>query len=111
VAMPVMAQAMLESIQLLTSVSHVLVDKLLVGLRVNEARCRELMEQSLMMVTSLAPVLGYDQAAKLAKRAMAEGKTIRQAVLEEKLLEASKLDALLDARSMTEPGGSGAAGG
>ncbi|MCC7205064.1 MAG: class II fumarate hydratase [Phycisphaeraceae bacterium] len=111
VAMPVIAQALLESIQLLTSVSHVLVDKLLVGLRVNEARCRELMEQSLMMVTSLAPVLGYDQAAKLAKRAMAEGKTIRQTVLEEKLLEASKLDALLDPRSMTEPGGSGAAGG
>ncbi|MCC7406822.1 MAG: class II fumarate hydratase [Phycisphaeraceae bacterium] len=111
VAMPVMAQAMLESIQLLTNVSHVLVDKLLVDLKVNEARCRELMEQSLMMVTSLAPVLGYDKAAKLAKQAMAQNKTIRQVVLEEKLLEASKLDALLDPRSMTEPGGDGAAGG
>ncbi|MCC7146499.1 MAG: class II fumarate hydratase [Phycisphaeraceae bacterium] len=111
VAMPVMAQAVLESIGLLSNVSHVLVDKLLAGLKVNEARCQELIEKSLMMVTSLAPVLGYDRAAKLAKQAFAEGKTIRHLVREQGLVDEAKLNALLEPRSMTEPGGEGAAGG
>jgi fumarate hydratase class II len=110
VAMPVMADAMMESIQLLTNVSNVFVDNLLANLQVNKERCEALIEQSLMMVTSLAPVLGYDAAAKLAKEAFAEGKTIRQLVKEKKLLDDKKLDALLDPRAMTEPGGDGAGG-
>jgi fumarate hydratase, class II len=111
VAMPVMIDAFLESVSLLANVSNVFVDKLLRDLAVNEQRCAELLEQSLMMVTSLAPVLGYDNAAKLAKQAMAEGKTIRQLVREQKLLDDAKLGALLDPRSMTEPGGDGGSGG
>ena len=103
VAMPVMIDAFLESITLLANVSNVFVDKLLVGLRVNEKRCAELIEQSLMMVTSLAPAIGYDNAAKLAKQAFAEGKTIRELVKAKGLLDDAKLDELLDPRSMTEP--------
>ena len=104
VAMPVMADAMMESIRLLGNVSRVFVDKLLSGLRVNSDRCGELIEQSLMVVTSLAPELGYDLAAKIAKQALAQGKTIRQLVTEEGLLDDAKLDQLLDPRAMTEPG-------
>ncbi len=111
VAMPVMADAMLESIRLLARVSHVFVDKLLMGLQVDEQRCAELIEKSLMLVTVLAPVVGYDHAARLAKQAMAEGKTIRQLVCEQRLLDEAKLNALLDARSMTEPGGESGSGG
>src|SRR6185369_16094453 len=75
VAMPVMADAMMESIHLLTRACHVLVDNLLADLKVNKKRCEELIDQSLMMVTSLAPVLGYDAAAKLAKEGFETGKT------------------------------------
>jgi len=104
VAMPVMIEAMLESIKLLANVSNVFVNKLLNGLQVNQQRCEQLIEQSLMMVTSLAPVLGYDNAAKIAKQAFNENKTIRQLVLDQKLIDEAKLNQLLDARSMTEPG-------
>ena len=111
VAMPVLADALMESIHLLANVCDVFHDKLLQGLEVNADRCRSLIDQSLMMVTSLAPVLGYDEAAKLAKQAFKEGKTIRQLVTERNLIPAPRLNELLDPRSMTEPGGEGAAGG
>ena len=104
VAMPVMIDAFLESVNLLANVSNAFVDKLLVGLEVNEKRCAELIDQSLMMVTSLAPEVGYDNAGRIAKQAFAEGKTIRQLVTEQGLMEKDKLDQLLDPRSMTEPG-------
>ena len=104
VAMPVMIHAVMESLDLLANVSNVLVDKLLVGLEVNEERCRALIDQSLMMVTSLAPVLGYETCAKLAKQAFAEGKTIRQLVADAGLIDEAKLDELLEPLSMTRPG-------
>src|SRR5256714_1264029 len=69
VAMPVMIDAFLESVKLLANVTNVVVDKLLTGLVVNEQRCRELIDQSLMMVTSLAPRIGYEKAAQFAKDA------------------------------------------
>ena len=103
VAMPLMADAMMESIKLLANVSTVLVDKLLDGLEVNAERCEALIDQSLMMVTSLAPELGYDNAAKLAKEAFQENKTIRELVLEKKLLDERRLSALLDPAAMTRP--------
>ncbi len=101
VAMPVMADAMIESIRLLTGACRVMADKLLTGLEVNRTRCAELVERSLMMVTPLATVLGYDTAARLAKEAHESGKTIRQLVREYKLLDDAQLDELLDARKMT----------
>jgi fumarate hydratase, class II len=109
--MPVMADAMQESIHLLARGSDVFVDNLLKDLQVNKSQCEAGIEQSLMMCTSLAPVIGYDNAAKLAKEGFTTGKTIRQLVLEKKLMDEAKLSELLDARSMTEPGSDGAAGG
>jgi fumarate hydratase class II len=110
VAMPVMSDRMMDSIHLLTRACHVFVDKLLDGLEVNKERCEELIDQSLMMVTSLAPEIGYENAAKLAKEAFASGKTIRQLALEKKLLSAERLAELLDPTSMTRPGGEGSGG-
>jgi fumarate hydratase class II len=103
VAMPVMIDAFLESVKLLANVTNVLVDKLLVGLEVNEDRCRELIEQSLMMVTSLAPKIGYEQSAKLAKEAFQSGKTIRQLCRDRAILPDAELDDALDPWKMTEP--------
>ena len=103
VAMPVLIDAFLESTTLLTNVCHVFVDKLLLGLKVNEKRCTELTEQSLMTITSLAPTIGYDNAAQVAKRAMAENKTIRQIVRELELMDDVTLNRMLDADAMTRP--------
>ncbi len=103
VAMPVMIDAFLESVKLLANVSNVLVDKLLTGLAVNEERCRQLIDQSLMMVTSLAPKIGYEKAASFAKEAFDSGKTIRDLCRERKVLPDAELDDALDPWKMTEP--------
>jgi fumarate hydratase class II len=103
VAMPVMIDAFLESVKLLAKATEVLVERLLSGLAVNEQRCRQLIDESLMMVTSLAPRIGYDQAAALAKEAFKSGKTIRQLCHERKLLPEAELDEALDPWKMTEP--------
>jgi fumarate hydratase, class II len=103
VAMPVMIDAFLESVKLLANVSNVMVDKLLDGLQVNAERCRELIDQSLMMVTALAPKIGYEQAAALAKEAFQTGKTIRQLCRDRNLLPEAELNDALDPWKMTEP--------
>ncbi len=103
VAMPVMIDAFLESVKLLANVTNVIVNKLLTGLVVNEERCRELIDQSLMMVTSLAPKIGYEKAAAFAKEAFESGKTIRELCRERKVLPEAELDDALDPWKMTEP--------
>ena len=72
------------------------------------ARCAELIEQSLAMCTSLAPVIGYDRAAGIAKAAFEEGRPVREVALARGVVEAGRLEKLLDARGMTEPGVKGA---
>jgi len=101
--MPVMAHNMLESIRLLSNVCHVFADKCINGLTANTERCTELIEQSLAMCTSLAPLIGYDAAAAIAKEAAQTGKTVRQVALEKKVLDEARLNEVLDPRSMTEP--------
>jgi fumarate hydratase, class II len=103
VAMPVMIDAFLESVKLLSNVTNVMVDKLLRGLEVNEKHCRELIEQSLMMVTSLAPKIGYEKAAALAKEAFNSGKTIRELCRDQKIMSDDELSDALDPWKMTEP--------
>ncbi len=104
VAMPMMAANVLDSIQLLSGSCNTLNQKLIQGLEPDEDRCAELIEGSLAMCTSLVPVIGYDASAKLAYQAYAEGKTVRELALEQGLLDADRLNELLDPRSMTEPG-------
>ena len=103
VAMPVMIDTFIESTSLLANVSNVFVDKVLHRLEVDEARSRHHLDASLMTVTALAPALGYDQAARLAKRALDENKTIRELVVELALLPLERLDELLDYDAMTRP--------
>ncbi|HVO95549.1 MAG TPA: class II fumarate hydratase, partial [Terriglobales bacterium] len=78
VMMPILALKLLESIEFLSNAILALTDKCVFGIEPNEQRCRELVELSLAMVTALAPVTGYDAAARLAHDAVATGKTIRQ---------------------------------
>jgi fumarate hydratase class II len=104
VMMPVLAYNLLEAIELLANTARNFNLKCVSGITANEERCRELAEKSLATVTSLAPKIGYDKAAELAKRAMKEDKTVRVVAREMKLLPESELERLLDLMAMTKPG-------
>ena len=103
VAMPMMAANLMDSITLLAGASTVFTDNCLKGLKINRKIATGLVEKSLMMCTSLAPEIGYDQAAQVAKGAFASGQTVREYVLEHGLVDPKRLDELLDPASMTEP--------
>lgn len=104
VMMPVIAHNLLQSIELLANACSQFEQRCLRGLQADRERCEGLVEQSLAMCTALAPVIGYDAAAKIAKQAYETGKTVRQVALEQKVLPEGELAALLDPRPMTEPG-------
>ena len=111
VMMPVMAHNILESIRLLGNVVDAFTEKCVVGIEANEERCRELVELSMAMVTSLAPKIGYDRAAEIAKESARTGKTVREICREKKVLQENDLESALDPIAMTEPGGTGSGGG
>jgi fumarate hydratase class II len=110
VMLPVTTAAMLESIELLAAATSNFSARCIEGLTATE-RGPALVEQGLMLATALAPVIGYDAAATLAKEALMSGRTIRELALE-RGIDAADVDRLLDPASMTEPGlGAGPAGG
>ena len=104
VMMPMMADNLLESIRLLSKVSRVFVDKCVDGIEASEERCGELIEQSLAMCTSLAPIIGYDAAAAIAKEAYASGSTVREVARKKGVISDEELERVLDPESMTRPG-------
>ena len=103
VMMPVIAHNLLQSIDLLASVSRIFADKCIAGLQADEERCQQMIEQSLAMCTSLAPHIGYDAAAAIAKEAYQTGRTVREVALEKQVLPEEKLSEVLDPLQMTEP--------
>ena len=108
--LPVTADAMLQSITLLAAATDNFSARCVEGVQATE-RGPELVEQGLMLATALAPVIGYDEAATLAKEAFKSGRTIRALALE-RGMDAAELDRLLDPAAMTEPGlGRGGGGG
>lgn len=104
VMMPVMVRNLLESITFLANAVRVFTDKAVAGMEADREKAASYVEWSLAMVTSLAPVIGYDRAAQIAKKAVAEGKTVREVCLEEQVLPEDELNAILDPWKMTEPG-------
>ncbi|MDZ4848584.1 MAG: class II fumarate hydratase [Pirellulaceae bacterium] len=105
IMMPVMGHAALESIHLLTHGTKAFIEFCMEGLEANPIACEASVEQSLSMVTSLNPFIGYEKASKLAKDAFASGKTIRELCIEEGIVPEETLKAALDPFSMTEPQG------
>ena len=105
IMMPVMAQTVLESIMLLAGGSNAFVEFCVAEMEPNEEACNAAVEQSLSMCTSLNPLIGYEQAAKLAKEAFASGQTIRELCLEKQILPEDQLTEALDPWKMTEPQG------
>ncbi|MEL6706561.1 MAG: lyase family protein, partial [Bacteroidota bacterium] len=104
VMMPVMAHAMLESIEILTNGLDAFRTNCLDGIRANRARAQELLEKNPSIATALNATIGYDKASKVAKKAAAEGRSVRDVLLDMDLVPEDQLDAVLDVRSMTEPG-------
>lgn len=104
VMMPVMTHAMLESIRIMAGGVDAFRERCVVGIEADRERCRELLELNPSIATALNRSLGYDQAAKVAKKAASERKSVRDVVLEMELLSNEELDRILDVRDMTESG-------
>ena len=103
VMMPVMAHNMIESVEILSNVSAVFAKDCVSGIEVNKDQCESTIEKSLAMCTSLAPVIGYDKAATVAKKAFNENKTVREVVDENKILEKKEAARILDPKTMIKP--------
>src|SRR6201747_1477285 len=101
---PVLAYCMMHSIQLLADVARSFTEHCVNGIRADEKSIRELMERSLMLVTALAPKIGYDNAAKVAKSAHARGTTLKEEAVAQGFVTAAEFDRLVEPDKMTHPG-------
>ena len=101
---PVLAYCMMHSIQLMSDVARSFTENCVEGIRADEKRIRELMERSLMLVTALAPKIGYDNAAKVAKSAHARGTTLKEEAVRLGFVSSAEFDQLVQPEKMTRPG-------
>ncbi len=104
VSLPVLADVLLDAVRVLSGATKGFHLRCIRGVEVNEERLAEIVEQSLMLGTALAPHIGYDNAAKLAKEAFKTGRTIRELAEEQELLSPEKLKKVLNLIHMTTPG-------
>jgi len=101
---PVIAYDLLQSIRLLADAARSFADHCVTGIRADEARIRELMERSLMLVTALAPRIGYQHAAEIAKAAHQNGTTLREEALRRGVVSPAEFDRLMRPEKMVRPG-------
>ena len=104
VMMPMIAHNLNEMMQVMIGAARAFTDRLMAGLILNRERAESWLARNPILVTALNPIIGYNNGAEVAKRAMAEGKSVRQVVLEMGLMDADELDRALDAYEMTEGG-------
>jgi fumarate hydratase, class II len=101
--LPLIAYSLLTCVECLSNGSRVFAEGCVRGLEPDEARCKELMERSLMVVAALNPFIGYDAGARVAKEALSTGRTVREVVLALGLMDAAELDKALNPLAMTRP--------
>lgn len=99
---PVLFYNLFESIETLESATRTLIDNCILGITANENRCKELLDNSVGIVTALCPYIGYKKSSELAKKALKSGTSIKELVLNEGILTSDELDTILDPISMTE---------
>lgn len=104
VMMPLIAHALLESLEIMGNASRALAEKCVSGIRANREQCHQYAERTAALVTAVAPVIGYDRAAKIFKKAVAENLSIRQAILDEGIMDPERLDEILDLKKLTQGG-------
>jgi aspartate ammonia-lyase len=114
VMMPVITHNMVFGLTIVANASRVFAERCVSGIEADEAMCAHWLERSPALVTALAPKIGYAEAAKLAKEAIATGLTVKELVTKKGILKGAELEEVLDLRAMTElgvPGGKGLPGG
>ncbi len=104
VMLPVIAHNLLQSITLLGNAARLFADKAVAGFTVNRGRIASLIDKNPILVTALNPVIGYDRAAQIAKKAYAEGRSLKDVAAEMTDLSREELDRILDPKMMTEGG-------
>ena len=103
--MPLMAHNLLNAMEIMANAVRAFTDRCVTGIEADEVRCQETVERNLALATALAPAIGYDTAAEIAKEAYRTGRTVREVALERAVLPPDELDTTLDAYRMTEQGG------
>jgi aspartate ammonia-lyase len=104
VMMPVMAHALLQSLDILAHAIVAFTSRCVVGMQADVERCRRYAEETIALVTALSPRIGYDRAATLAKEVWSSGRSVRDVVTEQGILTPAEVSELLDPRRLTEPG-------
>jgi len=104
VMMPVLADALLESITLLANMARTFTERCVEGIEANESRAKDLLEKNPSIATALNPYVGYDKASEVAKQSAREGRSVWDVVEELGLLPADQIDEAMNVRDMTEPG-------
>lgn len=104
IMMPLIAFTIIEAIEIASNACREFADKCIAGIKANVEKCKHYAESSLMVVTAIAPRIGYERAALVAKKAMATGKTIKEIVIEEGILSKEEAEKVLDVKRMTEGG-------
>src|SRR5947207_12714829 len=104
VMMPVIAHNLLFTMAILANATRVFAERCVEGIEADAAQCEHWLERSPALVTALAPKIGYAEAAKLAKEAVAKNMTVRQLVMEKGILKGKDLEEVLDLAAMTEIG-------
>ena len=104
---PIIFYNLFQSIETLTFAVHTLVDNCIKGITANREHCRNMVENSVGIITAICPHVGYEKAAVLAKEAISTGASVRSLILRDKLLGEEELNVILNPYSMTEPGISG----
>jgi aspartate ammonia-lyase len=107
VMMPVIAWNAIHAATILAAAISVLTARTVEGIEADDDRCRELLDRSTAVATALSPYIGYAVTAEIAKEAVASGRSVREIVLERKLLDPAQLDEILSAEAMTQPGVAG----
>jgi len=101
---PVVFYCLFQSIETLANVSRTFVDNCVSGITANEERCRELVENSVGIITAICPHVGYQPAADIAKKALMTGESVRSLILKEGLMTEEELNMIMEPSGMTEPG-------
>ena len=104
---PIIFYKLFQSVETIACAVHTLVDNCISGITANEQHCKDMVENSVGIITAICPYVGYEKAANVAKEAIRTGKSVRELVIRDKLLTKEQLDIILNPVSMTEPGISG----
>ncbi len=108
VMMPALVFNLYQSLDIMIQGARIFYEKCIRGLTANQERCRQMVEESLGIITAISPHIGYEAASRVAEKALETGRPLRQILLEEGMLSSKELDIILDPLEMTEPGIAGA---